>query len=74
MEIRPEVLQRLLKEDDARLWETIRRVAIMNNITLPSTPPQKKEMQKLRAIMQSGSMQYEEALALLSRYKEGKQP
>lgn len=72
MEIRPEVLERLLKEDDERLWETIRRVAIMNNITLPATPPAKDEMNKLRTIMQSGSMKYDDALALLSRYKEGK--
>ena len=36
MEIRPEVMERLLAEDDERLWETIRRIAVMNNISLAS--------------------------------------
>ena len=74
MEIRPEVLERLLKEDDARLWETIRRVAIMNNITLPSVPPGKEDMEKLRALMKSGSLKYEDAVSLIARYKEAKKP
>ena len=74
MEIRPEVLERLLKEDDARLWETVRRVAVMNNITLPLVPPGKEDMEKLRAIMRSGSLKYEDALSLISHYKEEKKP
>ena len=71
MEIRPEILERLLAESDERLWETIRRVGIMNNITLPASPPKAEEMEKLRGILKSGNINYEEALGILSKYKEG---
>ena len=71
MEIRPEILERLLAESDGRLWETVRRVGVMNNVTLPSTPPPKAEMEKLRSILRTGSPSYEDALGILARYKEG---
>ncbi len=74
MEIRPEILERLLHESDERLWETVRRVGVMNNVTLPSTPPPKAEMEQLRGILRAGSLSYEDALGILSRYKEGGAP
>lgn len=74
MEIRPEILARLLGESDERLWEIIRRVGAMNNVTLPATPPPREEMARLRALLQSGSMNYEEALGILSRYTGGEKP
>ena len=74
MEIRPEILERLLNESDERLWETIRRVGVMNNITLPMTPPSKEEMERLRGILKQGSINYDEAIGVLSRYKMGETP
>lgn len=74
MEIKPEMLEKLLKEDNARLWEIIRRVAAMNSIALPATPPPKEEMEKLRALMQSGTIDYGEAVKILSRCKAGEKP
>ena len=71
MEIRPEILERLLAESDERLWETIRRVGVMNNVSLPASPPPKAEMDQLRGILRAGSLNYEEAVGILSRYKEG---
>ena len=74
MEIRPEILERLLHESDERLWETIRRVGVMNHVSLPTSPPSKEEMARLRALLGSGSMNYEEAMRILSEYKGGKTP
>ena len=74
MEIRPEILERLLNESDERLWETVRRVAVMNNITLPASPPPKAQMEQLRTILRAGSLKYEDAIGILSRYKEGGAP
>ena len=74
MEIRPEVLERLLSEDDGRLWETIRRVAVMNNITLPTVPPPHSDMEKLRALLRSGALGYEDAMRILQKNGQGDQP
>lgn len=71
MEIRPEVMERLLAEDDARLWETIRRIAVMNNISLPLTPPAHTDMEKLRAILKGGTFSYDQAMRILASYKQG---
>lgn len=74
MEIRPEVLERLLSEDDGRLWETIRRVAVMNNITLPATPPSHADMEQLRTLLRNGTLGYEDAVRILRKNKEGDTP
>ena len=46
----------------------------MNSIALPATPPPKEEMEKLRTLMQSGTIDYGEAVKILSRYKAGEKP
>ena len=74
MEIRPETLEKLLAESDERLWETIRKVGVMNNITLPLTPPSGEEMAKLRLILRSGGLNYEQALGVLDSYRKGEKP
>ncbi|MBE6655347.1 MAG: hypothetical protein E7609_00555 [Ruminococcaceae bacterium] len=71
MEIRPEVMERLLSADDERLWETVRRVAIMNNISLPATPPSAADMEKIRAGLKGGMFSYDEAMRILTSYKKG---
>lgn len=71
MEIRPEILERLLAESDERLWETVRRVAVMNNITLPATPPAHGDMENLRACLKNGTFGYEEAMRILSNHRKG---
>ncbi len=74
MEIRPEVMERLLAADDERLWETVRRVAVMNNITLPETKPSSSDMEKLRATLKGGMLSYDEAMRILTSYKQGEKP
>lgn len=74
MEIRPEVLERLLSEDDTRFWETIRRVAAMNNITLPTTPPSHTDMEKLRTLLRSGALGYDDAMRILRKNGQGDTP
>ena len=74
MEIRPEVLERLLSEDDERLWETIRRIAVMNSITLPETPPSHADMEKLRVLLRSGTLGYQDAVRILKKSGQGDAP
>ena len=74
MEIRPEALERLLFEDDTRFWETIRRIAAMNNVTLPTTPPSHADMEKLRALLRSGALGYEDAVRILRKNGQGDAP
>ncbi len=71
MEIRPEMLEKLLSENDERLWELIRRVGAMNNITLPAGAPPSEEMARLRSVLKSGSLNYEDAIRVLDTYKKG---
>ena len=73
MDIRPEVMERLLSESDERLWETVRKLALMNNITLPVTPPH-TDMEKLRAILRSGALDYEGAMRILANHRQGEKP
>ena len=74
MEIRPEILERLLAEDDKSLWETVRKLAAMNNLSLPLTPPSHAEMEKLRALLRSGAIGYEDAVRILREKKQGEAP
>ena len=74
MEIRPEVMERLLAESDERLWETVRRVAVMNNISLPLTPPSHADMEKLRSSLKGGAFSYEEAMRILTSAQKGEKP
>ena len=74
MEIRPEVLERLLSEDDGHLWETVRRIAVMNNVTLPATPPSHADMEKLRALLRSGALGYDDAVRILRKNGQGDAP
>ena len=74
MEIRPEVLERLLSEDDGRLWETVRKIAVMNNVTLPATPPSHADMEKLRALLRSGALGYDDAMRILRKSGQGDTP
>ena len=74
MEIRPEVMERLLSESDERLWETVRKLALMNNITLSLTPPPHADMEKLRAILRSGALDYEGAMRILANQRQGEKP
>ena len=71
MEIRPEILAKLLSESDERLWETIRKIAVMNNIALPLTPPSHEEMEKLRGCLKNGTFGYDEAMQVLSEHRQG---
>ena len=71
MEIKPEVMDRLLAEGDTALWETVRRIAVMNNIALPDKMPSEKDMEALRALLRSGSLRYEDAVEILARYRKG---
>ena len=73
MEIRPELLERILAESDEKLWETVRRIAEMNNITLPIAQPSHANMESLRAILRSGALGYDDALRILSSHK-GEKP
>lgn len=71
MEIRPEMLAKLLSENDERLWELIRRVAVMNNITLPTKAPSSEEMARLREVLKSTSLSYDDAMKVLNNFKQG---
>lgn len=71
MEIKPELMNRLLSEDDHTLWETIRRIAAMNNVALPEKCPSDKSMEAIKSMLKSGSMRYEDAVAILERYRKG---
>ena len=71
MEIKPEIMNRLLSEDDGTLWETIRKIAAMNNISLPDTRPSEKSMAALRTMLKSGNLRYEEALHILEQHRKG---
>jgi len=46
----------------------------MNNITLPSTPPPHSDMEKLRALLRSGALGYEDAMRILQKNGQGDQP
>ena len=71
MEIRPEMLAKLLSENDERLWEIIRRVGVMNNITLPAKAPSCEEMTRLREVLKSTTLSYDDAMKVLSNFKQG---
>ena len=42
-----------------------------NNITLPLTPPPHADMEKLRAILRSGALDYDGALRILANHRQG---
>lgn len=66
------VMKKLLLESDDALWETIRRVATENGITLPSGQPSAADMAKLRAIMAGkGAKDVGEAMEILRRARQG---
>lgn len=71
MDIKPEILERLLDESDERLWETVKRVAAMNNIALPERMPAAKDMEALRLLLRQGNLRYEDALTIIERQRKG---
>ena len=71
MEIHPEMLERLLAQSDEDLWETVKKIAAMNNISLPLPPPSHSDMEKLRTGLKSGAIGYEDAMRILSSYPKG---
>lgn len=74
MDIKPEVLEKLLAQSDARLWEMIRRVGAMNGIPLSATPPPADEMSRLRQLLQSGALDKEQAMEILKKRGAGGAP
>jgi hypothetical protein len=64
--------EKLLSLSDAELWATLKSIASMNGISLPSTAPSPAEMQKLRGIFKGGEgLSLEKAREIVEEYKKG---
>ena len=63
-------IEKLLTLSDSELWTTLRTLASMNNVSLPSTTPSVQEMQKLRALFKNGGgLSAEKAKEIINNYK-----
>lgn len=66
-------IEKLLTLSDTELWTTLKSIASMNGVTLPSAPPSAAEMQKLRGIFKGGEgLSLEKAQEIVNEYKKGK--
>lgn len=74
MDIKPEVLEKLLSQSDERLWEMIRKVGAMNGVSLSQSPPPKAEMDRLRQLLRSGALSKEQAMEILRKRNAGGAP
>ncbi len=65
-------IEKLLALSDDELWATLKSIASMNGISLPSSAPSNAEMQKLRNIFRGGDgMSLEKAREIVEGYKKG---
>ena len=71
MEIRPDVLEKILSENDDQLWQLICRIGAMNNMDLSSVAPSREEMSHLRSVLKNGALNYEDAMKVLDKFKRG---
>ena len=71
MDFKPEVLEKLLLQSDERLWEMIRRVGTMNGVAIAESPPPAEEMNRLRHLLRSGTINKEQAIEILKNHKSG---
>ena len=70
MQFDPTIMQQLLAQSDGQLWETIRRIAAMNNIHLPSAPPSPEDLNRLRGAMRGSSQaDFQKAMHILQEYR-----
>ena len=72
MQFDANMMKKLLAESDSDLWETVRRVATENGISLPSGRPSAGDMARLRAILASrGAGDVGDAMEILRRARGG---
>ncbi len=72
MQFDANMMKELLKKSDAELWQTVRRVAEANGITLPEGTPSAGDMARLRAILGTkGPGDVAEAMEVLRRARGG---
>lgn len=65
-------MEKLLALSDEELWATLKSIASMNGISLPSGAPSSAEMQKLRGIFKGGEgLSLEKAREIVEEYKKG---
>ena len=70
MKIDKEKLKALSVKSDAELWDIITGIATKHGYTLPKNPPEKAQMEKIRAIMGNAEqMNMRDALRILQEYK-----
>ena len=71
MNFDPAKMQQLLTLSDSELWAVLRSIASAKGISLPTETPNAQEMQRLRALFQSGqSMSPEHAGRIVDAYKK----
>ena len=70
MEIRPEILEKILDRSDEHLWEMIRKLGVMNGLSLPATPPSHAQMEQLRTHLRSGDFDYAQAERIVENAKK----
>ena len=68
MQFDPNVMKKLLGENDATLWKTVRAYAAEKGIRLPEGQPTAKDMARLRAILAGcGAKDVESAMDVIRR-------
>lgn len=73
MQFDAQTMQRIMKQDDATLWRTVRQVAAQYGITLPEGAPSAADMARLRAILSTqGTWDAQSAMEVLKRAKGGR--
>ena len=71
LKIDKEKLEKLLKKNDDELWLEVVRVAGSKGLKLPSAPPPKSEMDKMRAAVSHGSsFKLAEAMRIVDKYRK----
>ena len=71
MKIDKEKLERLLEKNDEDLWREVVMLAKSKGITLPENPPEKSQMDKMRAAVKHGSsFRLAEAVRMLDKYRK----
>ena len=70
MKIDKEKLKELSGKSDAELWGIITGIASKHGYNLPQNPPERAEMEKIRAIMGNvEQMNMRDAMRILQEYK-----
>ena len=72
MKLNRDDLRALAKEDDQKLWETVKGIAKSYGYSLTDKTPSKEELKKLREIL-SGEVNFSmsDAKRLINQYKNG---